>query len=203
MRTTVVNIRERKSGDVYIGRAGKGEDGYFGNPFRIRRGEGRGTTIERYRDWFLKRVESDLEFRRRVLRLRGKRLVCFCAPNLCHGDVIAGPMLAHKAEEEGVACVEGIVNGWGHVNYDAIPNVVYTMPEVASVGRTEEELKEAGTPYCSGSFPFLANGRARTLGQTDGKVKVLAHEETDRVLGVHILGPRAGDLIVGLDLSQF
>jgi dihydrolipoamide dehydrogenase len=114
------------------------------------------------------------------------------------GDVIRGPMLAHKAEEEGVACVEHIVTGFGHVNYDAIPNVVYTAPEVASVGRTEEELKAADIPYKKGSFPFVANGRARALGHTEGRVKVLAHAETDRILGAHILGPRAGDLIAEL-----
>lgn len=111
------------------------------------------------------------------------------------GDVIAGPMLAHKAEEEGVACVERWVTGYGHVNYSAIPNVVYTHPEVASVGATEPELKEAGTPYRVGTFPFSANGRARALGQTEGKVKLIAHAETDRLLGAHIVGPRAGDLI--------
>lgn len=111
------------------------------------------------------------------------------------GDVIAGPMLAHKAEEEGIACVEGIAGGLGHVNYDAIPNVVYTHPEIASVGKTEEELEAAGTPYRKGVFPFIANGRARAIGETDGQVKILAHAETDRVLGVHILGASAGDLI--------
>jgi len=111
------------------------------------------------------------------------------------GDVIAGPMLAHKASEEAVACVERIATGYGHVNYGAIPNVVYTAPEIASVGKTEEELKEAGRAYRKGSFPFLANARARALGQTDGRVKLLADSETDRVLGVHILGPRAGELI--------
>jgi dihydrolipoamide dehydrogenase len=111
------------------------------------------------------------------------------------GDVIAGPMLAHKAEEEGVACVEHIVTGYGHVNYDTIPNVVYTMPEVASVGRTEEELQAAGIPYRKGSFPFMANGRAKALAITDGQVKILAHAETDRLLGVHIFGPWAGELI--------
>jgi dihydrolipoamide dehydrogenase len=111
------------------------------------------------------------------------------------GDVIAGPMLAHKAEEEGIACVEGIASGWGHVDYDSIPNVVYTAPEVASVGKTEEQLKEAGTPYRKGAFPFIANGRARALGRTEGQAKVLAHGETDRILGVHVVGPRAGDLI--------
>jgi len=111
------------------------------------------------------------------------------------GDVIRGPMLAHKASEEGVACVEQIVSGYGHVNYEAIPNIVYTWPEVAGVGKTEEELKEAGVPFRKGTFPFLANGRAQVLGDTVGQVKVLAHEKTDRVLGVHIIGPQAGDLI--------
>jgi dihydrolipoamide dehydrogenase len=111
------------------------------------------------------------------------------------GDVIAGPMLAHKASEEGIACVERIATGHGHVNYDAIPSVVYTSPEVASVGKTEEELQQLGRAYKKGSFPFLANARAKALGHTEGRVKVLADATTDRVLGVHILGPRAGDLI--------
>jgi dihydrolipoamide dehydrogenase len=111
------------------------------------------------------------------------------------GDVIAGPMLAHKAEHEGVAVAEILVNGHGHVSYDAIPNVVYTHPEIASVGKTEEELEEAGIEYRKGVFPFLANGRAKALDQTDGQVKILADASTDRILGVHILGPRAGDLI--------
>jgi dihydrolipoamide dehydrogenase len=111
------------------------------------------------------------------------------------GDVIRGPMLAHKAEEEGVACVEQIVTGYGHVNYDIIPGVVYTNPEIATVGKTEEELRGAETAYRKGVFPFRANGRALALGQADGKVKILADKETDRILGVHIIGPRAGDLI--------
>lgn len=111
------------------------------------------------------------------------------------GDVIAGPMLAHKAEEEGVACVEGIVGKYCHVNYDAIPGVCYTEPEIASVGKTEEQLKAERIPYRKGVFPFLANGRAKALGATSGRVKILAHQLTDRILGVHILGPRAGDLI--------
>lgn len=111
------------------------------------------------------------------------------------GDVIAGPMLAHKAEEEGYAAVEYMVTGYGHVDYNSIPNVVYTHPEIASVGRTEEELKAAGVPYKKGSFPFSANGRARAMNDTDGFAKILAHAETDRILGVHIIGPRAGDLI--------
>lgn len=111
------------------------------------------------------------------------------------GDVIGGPMLAHKAEEEAVACVEHIVTGRGHVDYNTIPGVCYTEPEIAAVGRTEDQLKEQGVTYRKGVFPFLANGRARSLGQTDGRVKILADAQTDRVLGVHIIGPRAGELI--------
>lgn len=111
------------------------------------------------------------------------------------GDVIGGAMLAHKAEEEGIACVERIVTGYGHVNYDAIPSVVYTEPEVAAVGKTEEELKAAGIEYKKGVFPFIANGRAKAVGHTEGKVKILADAKSDRVLGVHIVGPHAGDLI--------
>lgn len=111
------------------------------------------------------------------------------------GDVIAGPMLAHKAEEEGMACVEYLATGHGHVNYDAIAAVVYTQPEIASVGKTEEQLKEAGTKYRKGVFPFRANGRARTLDQVDGFIKILADATTDRIIGAHILGPHAGDLI--------
>lgn len=111
------------------------------------------------------------------------------------GDVIAGPMLAHKAEEEGVACAEQLVKGHGHVDYATIPGVCYTHPEIGSVGLTEEQLKEQGVPYRKGSFPFRANGRAQSLGQLDGRVKILAHEKTDRILGVHIIGPRAGELI--------
>jgi len=111
------------------------------------------------------------------------------------GDVIAGPMLAHKAEDEGVAVAEILAGQAGHVNYDVIPNVVYTHPEIASVGKTEEELKAAGTEYRLGKFPFSANARARAMGEKDGFVKVLADAATDRVLGVHIIGPFAGELI--------
>jgi dihydrolipoamide dehydrogenase len=111
------------------------------------------------------------------------------------GDVIRGPMLAHKAEEEGIACVERIVTGYGHVNYNAIPGVVYTHPEIASVGKTEEQLKDAGIGFRKGVFPFMANGRAKAIANTNGFVKVLADERTDRVLGVHVIGPHAGDLI--------
>jgi dihydrolipoamide dehydrogenase len=111
------------------------------------------------------------------------------------GDVIAGPMLAHKAEDEGVAVAEIIAGKAGHVNYDVIPNVIYTSPEVASVGKTEEELKSAGIAYTVGKFPFTANGRAKSIRLTDGFVKILADAATDRVLGVHIIGAAAGELI--------
>lgn len=111
------------------------------------------------------------------------------------GDVIAGPMLAHKAEDEGVAVAEIIAGQEGHVNYNVIPSVVYTSPEVASVGKTEEQLKADGIEYSAGKFPFSANGRARAMLQTDGFVKVLADKKTDRVLGVHIVGFGAGEMI--------
>ena len=111
------------------------------------------------------------------------------------GDVVKGPMLAHKAEDEGVALAEILAGQHGHVNYDVIPGVVYTQPEVASVGKTEEELKAAGIAYKAGKFPFSANGRARAMLATEGFVKVLADKETDRVLGVHIIGFGAGEMI--------
>ena len=111
------------------------------------------------------------------------------------GDLIGGAMLAHKAEEEGVAVAEIIAGQAGHVNYDALPSVIYTWPEVASVGKTEEQLKVEEINYKSGKFPFMANGRAKALGSTEGFVKILAETETDQVLGVHILGPRASDMI--------
>jgi dihydrolipoamide dehydrogenase len=111
------------------------------------------------------------------------------------GDVIAGPMLAHKAEEEGVALAEQIAGQAGHVNYGVIPGVVYTWPEVASVGSTEEQLKVQGVAYAVGKFPFMANGRARAMGSTDGFVKILADKASDKVLGAHIIGPDAGTLI--------
>jgi dihydrolipoamide dehydrogenase len=111
------------------------------------------------------------------------------------GDAVAGPMLAHKAEEEGVAAAEIVAGQAGHVNYDVIPSVVYTKPEIASVGKTEEELKSAGTAYNVGKFPFTANARARANLATDGFVKILADAKTDRVLGVHVLGPDAETMI--------
>ena len=111
------------------------------------------------------------------------------------GDVIAGPMLAHKAEDEGVAVMETIAGQKPHIDYNTIPGVIYTHPELATVGKTEEDLKTAGVAYKVGKFPFLANSRARATGQTDGLVKILADAKTDEVLGVHILGPRAGESI--------
>jgi dihydrolipoamide dehydrogenase len=110
------------------------------------------------------------------------------------GDAIAGPMLAHKAEDEGMAVAEILAGQHGHVNYDAIPSVVYTWPEVASVGKTEEQLKAAGIAYRTGKFPFTANGRARAQNNTEGFVKILADAATDRVLGVHMIGPSVGEL---------
>jgi len=114
------------------------------------------------------------------------------------GDAIGGRMLAHKAEDEGVAAVETAAGKHGHVNYDAVANIVYTWPEIASVGATEEELKAQGVEYKTGKFPFLANGRAKAMGETDGFVKILADAKTDRMLGAHIIGPRASDLIAQL-----
>ncbi len=118
------------------------------------------------------------------------------------GDVVRGAMLAHKAEDEGVVVAEIIAGQSGHINYDAIPSVVYTFPEVASVGKTEEQLKEAGVAYKSGKFPFMANGRARAMAAIDGFVKILADAKTDRVLGCHIVGPEAGTLIAEVALAM-
>jgi dihydrolipoamide dehydrogenase len=118
------------------------------------------------------------------------------------GDVIKGPMLAHKAEDEGVAVAEILASRAGHVNYDAIPNVVYTYPEIASVGKTEDELKQAGTAYAIGKFPFTANGRAKVNNTTEGFVKILADAKTDRILGAHIVGPDAGTMISELVVAM-
>ena len=114
------------------------------------------------------------------------------------GDIVTGPMLAHKAEEEGVACAELIAGKAGHVNYGVIPGVVYTWPEVASIGMTEEQLRADGVQYSVGKFPFTANARARAMGSTDGFVKILADARTDKILGAHIIGPHAGTLIAEL-----
>lgn len=118
------------------------------------------------------------------------------------GDLIAGPMLAHKASAEGIAAVEGIAGRAGEVNYDTIPSVIYTSPEVASVGLTEEQLKERGIEYCVGSYPFSGAGRARCMGETEGLVKVIAHGKTDRILGIHIIGARASDMIAECVLAM-
>tara|TARA_A100001011_G_C14299137_1_gene839924 strand:+ start:1422 stop:2825 length:1404 start_codon:yes stop_codon:yes gene_type:complete len=118
------------------------------------------------------------------------------------GDVIKGPMLAHKAEEEGIAVAEILAGQAGHVNYDVIPGVIYTSPEVATVGKTEEQLKSENQTYKVGKFPFLANSRAKVNNETDGFVKILAHAKTDKVLGVHIIGPHCGDMIAEMALAM-
>ncbi len=118
------------------------------------------------------------------------------------GDVIAGPMLAHKAEEEGVVLAEILAGQTGHIDYNLIPGVVYTWPEVAQIGKTEEQLKEEGIAYKTGKFPFMANGRARAMNATEGFVKILADKKTDRVLGAHIIGPEAGTLIAELAIAM-
>jgi dihydrolipoamide dehydrogenase len=118
------------------------------------------------------------------------------------GDVIGGQMLAHKAEDEGVATAEILAGQSAHINYDAIAGVVYTWPEVAGIGKTEEQLKEAGVAYKTGKFPFTANSRARANGDMDGFVKILADAQTDRVIGCHIVGPEAGDLIMEVALGM-
>lgn len=129
------------------------------------------------------RVIIDSEYRTKIPHIR------------CIGDVTLGPMLAHKAEEEAVAVVEYIKKGYGHVNYACIPSVMYTYPEVAWVGQSEQELKAQKIPYRVGTFPFSANSRAKTNLDTDGTVKIIADPETDRLLGVHIIGPNAGEMI--------
>ena len=118
------------------------------------------------------------------------------------GDVIKGPMLAHKAEDEGIAVAEILAGQAGHVNYDVIPGVIYTSPEVATVGKTEEQLKKENKNYKVGKFPFLANSRAKVNNETDGFVKILADSKSDKVLGVHIIGPHCGDMIAEMALAM-
>ena len=118
------------------------------------------------------------------------------------GDVVEGPMLAHKAEEEGIAVAEIIAGQYGHVNYDIIPGVIYTSPEVASIGKTEEDLKKNGTKYKIGKFSFMANSRAKAINDTEGFVKLIADEKTDKVLGVHIIGSHAGEMIAEIAIAM-
>ena len=118
------------------------------------------------------------------------------------GDVIVGPMLAHKAEDEGIAVAENIVGQSGHVNYDTIPGVIYTTPEVASIGKTEEQLKELDKKYKVGKFSFMANSRAKAIDDAEGFVKILADDQTDKVLGAHIIGPHAGELIAEIGVAM-
>ena len=135
------------------------------------------------------RVEIDAHFRTKVPHI------------YAIGDVVDGPMLAHKAEDEGIAAAEIVAGKPGHVNYEAIPNVVYTWPEIASVGLTEEQCKSKGLAFKTGQFPFAANGRARCMGETDGFVKIIADEKTDRMLGCHIIGPTASELIAEIAIA--
>jgi dihydrolipoamide dehydrogenase len=118
------------------------------------------------------------------------------------GDVIDGPMLAHKAEDEGIAVAENIAGQSGHVNYETIPGVVYTTPEVASIGKTEEQLKELKIKYKIGKFSFMANSRAKAIDDAEGFVKILADEKTDKVLGAHLIGPHAGELIAEIGVAM-
>ena len=118
------------------------------------------------------------------------------------GDVIKGPMLAHKAEEEGIAVAENIAGQAGHVNYNIIPGVIYTTPEVATVGKTEEQLKNEKIEYKIGKFPFMANSTAKTVNQPEGFVKILADKNTDKVLGVHLIGPHAGEMIAEMAVAM-
>ena len=118
------------------------------------------------------------------------------------GDVINGPMLAHKAEDEGIAVAENIAGQSGHVNYDTIPGVVYTTPEVASIGKTEEQLKEKNIKYKIGKFSFMANSRAKAIDDAEGFVKILADEKTDKVLGAHLIGPHVGELIAEIGVAM-
>ena len=118
------------------------------------------------------------------------------------GDVIEGPMLAHKAEDEGMAVADFISGKYGHVNYDTIPGVIYTSPEVAAVGKTEEQLKESGIKYNVGKFPFMANSRAKINNDADGFIKILADKSTDKILGVHMIGPDVGTMIAEVVLAM-
>ena len=136
------------------------------------------------------RIDIDKEFRTSVKNI------------FAIGDVIKGPMLAHKAEEEGIAVAEIIAGQSGHVNYDVIPGVIYTSPEVAAVGKTEEELKKLNISYKIGKFPFMANSRAKVNNETEGFVKILADSKTDKVLGVHIIGPHSGDMIAEIAIAM-
>ncbi len=148
----------------------------------------------------LERVGVDLDEKKRVITDKNFRT----SQNNIYaiGDVISGPMLAHKAEDEGIAVAENIVGQSGHVNYDTIPGVVYTSPEVAVIGKTEEQLKDLNIKYKTGKFSFMANSRAKAIDDTEGFVKILADEKTDKVLGAHLIGPHAGELIAEIGIAM-
>mgnify|MGYP005703223857 FL=1 len=148
----------------------------------------------------LKKVGIELDDKGRIIT--GKNFDTNIPNIFAIGDVISGPMLAHKAEEEGIAVAEYLAGKYGHVNYDVIPGVVYTSPEVAYVGKTEEELKLKKISYNVGKFPFLANSRAKINDEADGFVKILADKTTDKILGVHMIGPDVGNMIAEMALAM-
>ena len=148
----------------------------------------------------IEKIDLKLDNKGRIVT--GKNFVTNKENIFAIGDVISGPMLAHKAEEEGIAVAEYLSGKFGHVNYDVIPGVIYTSPEVATVGKTEEQLKESKKSFKVGKFPFLANSRAKVNNETDGFVKILADSKTDKVLGVHIIGPHCGDMIAEMALAM-
>ena len=148
----------------------------------------------------IEKIDLKLDNKGRIVT--GKNFVTNKENIFAIGDVISGPMLAHKAEEEGIAVAEYLSGKFGHVNYDVIPGVVYTSPEVAYVGKTEEELKLKKISYNTGKFPFLANSRAKINDEADGFVKILADKSTDKILGVHMIGPDVGNLIAEMSLAM-
>ena len=148
----------------------------------------------------LKAVGVDIDEKNRIKT--DKNFKTSAANIFAIGDVIAGPMLAHKAEDEGMAVAENMAGQSGHVNYDTIPGVIYTTPEVASIGKTEEQLSEQNQDYKVGKFSFMANSRAKAIDDTEGFVKILADKKTDKVLGAHIIGPHAGELIAEIGVAM-
>ena len=198
LSTKVTGVEKKGAGAESHGRAGGGRR-RPGAGRRCDAGGDRAHSLHR-RAWALHEIGVALDKRGRVITDHHYRTN---VPGIyAIGDCREGPMLAHKAEDEAVACAEIIAGKAGHVNYDAIPSVVYTFPEVATVGKSEEELKAAGIAYKVGKFPFTANARAKTIAATDGFVKILADAKTDKVLGCAIIGPEAGNLIAEVVLAM-